>query len=263
MADEIDPGRDAADVDCGGPAGLPLRASMTRGPVRRWLSARKRDLHIALVDRGYGSVRPSGAAGVALLGHRGYVGREWEATGARQFRFLREQGLRPGDVLCDIGCGSLRGGHHLIPYLDRGHYLGLDAVRELVSAGIERELAPAVLAAKAPEFVVSDRFEFERFSRVATVALAVSLFTHLNRDDIVSCLTRLARWTGGVCTCYVTFFEVRHPARNYRASHPHLGFHYTRTEMADFGARSGWSSQYVGAWGDLVGRQMMMRYGGP
>jgi hypothetical protein len=33
--------------------------------------------------------------------------------------------------------------------------------------------------------------------------------------------------------------------------------------MADFGARSGWSSQYVGAWGDLVGRQMMMRYGGP
>jgi hypothetical protein len=230
--------------------------------VHRWLSARKRDLHIALVDRGYGSVRPCGAEGVAVLGHRGYVGREWEAMGALQFGFLRERGLRSGDVLCDIGCGSLRGGRHLIPYLDRGHYLGLDAVRELVNAGIERELPPAMLAAKAPEFVISGRFEFDRFSRVATVALAVSFFTHLNRDDIVSCLTRLARWTGGACTCYATFFEVPRAVRNYRGSHPHLGFHYTRAEMADFGARSGWSSEYVGEWGDFVGRQMMMRYRG-
>jgi hypothetical protein len=247
-------------MDSTGSTGLRLPAFLTRGPLRRWLSARKRDLHITLVDRGYGSVRPSGAEGVAVLGHRGYVGREWDAIGAAQLWFLRERGLQPGDVLCDIGCGSLRGGRHLIPYLHRGHYLGLDAVRELVAAGIERELAPGVLAAKAPEFVISDRFEFERFSRVATVALAVSLFTHLNRDDIVSCLTRLARWTGGACACYVTFFEVRRAVRNYRTSHPHLGFHYTRAEMADFGARAGWPSEYIGEWG---GRQMMMRYGDP
>ena len=234
---------------------------MTPGALRRWLSARKRDLHITLVDRGYGPVRPRGAEGVAALGHRGYVGRGWDSMGALQFRFLRERGLRPEDVLCDIGCGSLRAGCHLIPYLDRGHYLGLDAVRELLAAGIERELDPAVLAAKAPEFVISERFEFERFSRVATVAVAVSLFTHLTRDDIVSCLTRLARWTGGACTCYATFFEASRPVRNYRASHPHLGFHYTRREMAELGARSGWSSEYIGEWGDFLGRQMMMRYG--
>jgi hypothetical protein len=230
--------------------------------VRRWLSARKRDLHITLVDRGYGAVRPSGAKGVAVLGHRGYVGREWEAMGALQLRFLRERGLRPDDVLCDIGCGSLRAGRHLIPYLDRGHYLGLDAVAELLAAGTERELDPAVLATKAPELVVSDRFEFERFSRVATVALAVSLFTHLTGDDIVSCLARLARWTGGACTCFATFFEASRPVRNYRASHPHLGFHYTRAQMAELGARAGWSSEYVGEWGDFVGRQMMMRFRG-
>jgi hypothetical protein len=235
---------------------------MTTGAVRRWLSARKRDLHIALVDRGYGPVRPRGAEGVAALGHRGYVGRSWDAMGALQFRFLREQGLRPEDVLCDIGCGSLRAGRHFVPYLARGHYLALDAVRELLAAGIEQELDPAVLEAKAPEFVISERFEFERFSRVATVALAVSLFTHLNADDIVSCLTRLARWTGGRCTCFATFFEAPRRVRNYRASHAHLGFHYTRGEMAEFGARSGWSSEYVGEWGDFLGRQMMMRYGG-
>jgi hypothetical protein len=234
---------------------------MTPGALRRWLSARKRDLHITLVDGGYGPVRPRRTEGVAALGHRGYVGRGWDSMGPLQFRFLRERGLRPEDVLCDIGCGSLRAGCHLIPYLDRGQYLGLDAVRELVAAGIERELDPVVLAAKAPEFVISERFEFERFSRVATVALAVSLFTHLTRDDIVSCLTRLARWTGGACTCFATFFESSRPARNYRASHPHLGFHYTRREMAELGARSGWSSEYLGEWGDFLGRQMMMRYG--
>ena len=77
----------------------------------------------------------------------------------------------------------------------------------------------------------------------------------------MSCLTRLARWTGGACTCFATFFEASRPVRNYRASHPHLGFHYTRGEMAELGARSGWSSEYVGEWGDFLGRQMMMKYG--
>jgi len=213
-----------------------------------------------LVDRGYAPAKPGGAEGVAALGHRSYVGREWDAMGALQFQFLLDQGLRPDDVVCDIGCGSLRAGRHLVPYLDRGHYLGLEAVAELVAEGLARELDPAVVAAKTPELVISECFEFERFSRRPTRALAVSLFTHLNGADIVSCLTRLGQWAGGGCTCVATFFEVPRPVRNYRRSHPHLGFHYTREEMSAFGAESGWTSEYVGPWGDFVGGQMMIRY---
>jgi hypothetical protein len=231
-----------------------------RRAVDRWLRSRKRDLHILLVNLGCGPVKPAGAAGVAALGHRAYVGREWDVAGNLQFRFLCAQGLRPNDVLCDIGCGALRAGRHLVPYLDRGHYLGLDAVRELVARGLECEVGPALVAEKTPEFVISEQFEFQHFSRPATVALAVSLFTHLDGGDIVTCLTRLGRWMGGGRSCYATFFEVSKPVRNYRRSHPHLGFHYTFAEMAAFGERSGWESRYVGDWSDVVGRQMMIRY---
>lgn len=236
---------------------------MTRPAFARpygWWSDRKRDLHIRLIDRGFLSPPPVGAAGLARVGHRAYVGRDWDGMGSLQFRFLRAQGLASTDVLCDVGCGSFRTGRLLIPFLDRGHYLGLDRDAALVERGLTQELDPALVSDKAPELVISDRFEFGRFSRAPTVAWAVSLFTHLNAGDIMDCLTQLRRHSAVTCRCFATFFEVPSPVRNYRLSHPRLGFHYTRAQVSEFGERAGWRAEYLGEWGDEVGRQMMMRY---
>ena len=144
-----------------------------------------------------GRPQPEGERGIAAVGHRGYVGGMWDEIGTLQFGFMKAQGLQPHHVLLDIACGSLRGGVHFIPYLDRGNYLGIEKEAGLVRLGLDQELDPSVRSAKAPEFVISDSFEFVRFSRRPGFALAQSLFTHLRRvTSWIACvnfgLSRLA-----------------------------------------------------------------------
>jgi SAM-dependent methyltransferase len=137
------------------------------------------------------------------LGHRNFVGGLWDEIGRLQFDFLVSEGLEPGHVLLDIGCGSLRGGVHLIPYLEPGNYLGIDKHAELIEAGLA-ELG--TVAERRPEFVVSGDFEFERFTKRPDYAIAQSLFTHLTRRDISRCLRRL-RDFAPECQLYATFFK--------------------------------------------------------
>jgi hypothetical protein len=57
-----------------------------------------------------------------------YVGppREYDFMGATQFRLLTTLGLRETHRLLDFGCGSLRAGRFLIPYLLPAHYYGVE-----------------------------------------------------------------------------------------------------------------------------------------
>jgi SAM-dependent methyltransferase len=56
--------------------------------------------------------------------------------GATQFRLLTTLGLREHHSLLDFGCGSLRAGRLLIPYLLPGRYYGLEPNRCLIEDGI-------------------------------------------------------------------------------------------------------------------------------
>jgi hypothetical protein len=190
------------------------------------------------------------------LGHRGYVGGNWDKLGRLQFEFLVARGLRPEHVLLDIACGSLRGGVHFIPYLARGGYLGIDQEEALIRRGLAQELPADVREAKEPEFVVSDSFEFDRFSKVADFSLAVSLFTHLTVADIERCLGNLRAYVGPGHEFFATFY-VDDSAANPARSDPHERFGYSRDELADMGARTGWSSDYIGDWGHPRGMVMM------
>ena len=201
---------------------------------------------------------PEGERGIRLLGHRRYVGGRWEHIGRLQFEFLVGQGLKPSDVFLDVACGALRGGVHFIRYLDAGGYLGLDKERSLIDLGLERELGAELMREKRPEFVVSDRFEFERFTQRPRYALALSLFTHLNEADIRLCLRKLRDFVEPGHRFYATFFEGR-PERNRARSHSLDHFEYTREQLLAFGAESGWEPEYLGDWGHPRG-QRMMRY---
>jgi ubiquinone/menaquinone biosynthesis C-methylase UbiE len=192
-------------------------------------------------------------------GHRDYVGGLWEAVGTLQFRFLVEQGLEPRHVLLDVACGSLRGGVRFVPYLDPGNYLGIDMHRKLIDAGVARELGQKLNDLKKPEFVVSDRFEFERFSRAPDFAIAQSLFSHLTAADISLCLENLRAVAKPNTKLYATFFEVERPHGNASRSDPRGKFLYTRDQMSQFGAQYGWSSRYIGDWGHPRA-QMMFEY---
>ena len=218
-------------------------------------------------NRDAGEIAPSGLvapvahglAGIEAVGHRDYVGGLWEQIGRLQFDYLCAQGLEPRHVLVDIACGALRGGVHFIPYLEPGHYLGIDKEAELIDRGVREELPAAVRESQRPELLVSDSFEFGRFSRRPDFALAQSLFTHLPPDVIQECLTALRGVARRGCRLFATFFEVGETAVNPPEAHDHLLWHYTRQEMLELGRRAGWRGHYLGDWGHPRG-QMMISY---
>jgi hypothetical protein len=186
-----------------------LIRSLKRVVPERW----RRRAEVFLVDRGFPVWKKLGQRGIQRLGHRGYVGRPelFESLAKLQYEFMLKWGLAPSHVLCDIGCGCLRGGRHFIQYLDPGNYLGLEAEPALVTLGLAHEVPRDILAAKTPEFVISERFEFDRFSKSPDFALAVSVFSHLTEGDIRRCLTNLAQRVTGTCHFFASFFAVPEP----------------------------------------------------
>lgn len=192
-------------------------------------------------------------------GHRDYVGGLWDAMGSLQFQFMLGRGLTPHNVFLDIGCGSLRGGAKFIPYLDCGNYLGLDASRELIDAGLENELERSIFESKRPEFVVSDCFEFSHFSKRPDFALAQAVLIHLPESEIRRCFDNLKAVSHVGTKFYATYVIGRKPRKIELASHPYVIFQHTKSQMVDFGRHTGWRVNYIGDWGHPRG-QVIVEY---
>jgi SAM-dependent methyltransferase len=194
------------------------------------------------------------------IGHRAFVGGDgpyWDVVSELQFRFLREQGLKPADIFVDVACGSLRGGRRFIEFLRPGHYLGLDKYIELVIYGVASELSIERFHEKRPRFVISSTFEFERFASAPTYGLAQSLFSHLTADDIRLCLGRLRKIAAPGCRFFATHHHAEKPQENPAASHSHGFFAYTAEEIEGFGRETGWEASYLGGWNHPRGQHMV------
>ena len=198
-----------------------------------------------------------GPSGIVQAGHRAYVGGLWDEVGPLQFRFLLRHGLKPGHRLLDIGCGSLRAGVHLVPFLDRGCYMGVDKEPGLLRLGVERELDPEVYEAKRPVLMVLTGFEFDRLPARPDIAWANSVFTHLPLGDIRLCLTNLRAVIAPGGVLFATFAECDEPVGNPTEPHDHRLFEYTRGEMAEAGHATGWRVKHLGKWGHPRGQRML------
>ena len=185
---------------------------------------------------------------VRILGHRRYVGGDWDSIGDMSFAFLREQGLRPDHVLLDIACGSFRLGSRAIPYLDPGNYLGIDREASLIAEGMKHELGEAMIAQKRPEILISADFEFARFSRHPDVAVAFSLFTHLTPDAIDLCLRRLRNVMKPDSRFYATYKPRPRLWRNPSVSNSFASFRYSLSEMTEFAKCNGFTVTEMGDW---------------
>jgi len=82
--------------------------------------------------------------------YRAYVGppEDYDLIAAMTFSLLTTLGLRQHHSLLDVGCGSLRIGRLLIPYLNRGKYFGIEPAEWLVAEGIKQELGETVVQIK-------------------------------------------------------------------------------------------------------------------
>jgi SAM-dependent methyltransferase len=127
--------------------------------------------------------------------YRAYVGppEDYDLVAAMAFNLLTTLGLRQHHSLLDIGCGSLRIGRLLIPYLNRGKYFGVEPNEWLVDEGIRRELGETLVQIKRPTFFFSDSPETISQAKMSfDFALAQSIFSHCGLDLIQGWLSAIS-----------------------------------------------------------------------
>jgi SAM-dependent methyltransferase len=194
------------------------------------------------------------------MGHRAFVGgdgRFWEDNAKLQYDFMVSEGLKPEHVLLDVACGSLRAGRLFIKYLAPGNYLGLDKEIDLIIHGVAEELGIDGFVNKRPVFVISETFEFYKFSKQPDYILAQSLFTHLTPAGIYDCLKALRQFVSGKVVFYATFFETDSAYENPLESDSLDCFFYTREHLKTLADLSGWKMHYIGDWAHPRGQKIV------
>lgn len=142
--------------------------------------------------------------------YRSYVGTadHYDISAAIQFSLLTYGlGLRDHHFLLDVGCGSLRAGRLFIPYLQAGHYHGIEPEGWLIEEGIGRELGEDILRVKSPVFSNDDSFNLSVFGRKFDFILAQSIFSHAPEWQIRKCLSEARRVMQPAGVFVATFFE--------------------------------------------------------
>ena len=126
--------------------------------------------------------------------YRAFVGppKDYDLISAMVFNLLTCIGLRQHHRVLDIGCGSLRVGRLLIPYLNPGHYFGVEPNRWLVEEGIEHEIGRDLVRIKAPVFSFQASLEEFKNPLQLDFAVAQSVFSHCGKDLINGWLAQVA-----------------------------------------------------------------------
>ena len=200
------------------------------------------------------------------LHHRRLIGGMWDAIGQLQFDFLKKMGLRPEHRVLDIGCGCLRAGVKLIPYLEPEHYFGIDSDKALLRAGYRKELAVAGLSDRLPRhnLFCSRLFRHKRLPEgTIDYGICAGVMTHLPYEHLKLCLANSAEYFRRGGKLYVSFFELEEGTAAPEAAKMRPGpagaYHYREGDMIAAAEGTSWQATYIGPWDHPRG-QMMMEY---
>lgn len=119
----------------------------------------------------------------------------FETVGQNQFQTLVKYGLQPHHKVLDVGCGCLRAGHLLIPYLNPGNYCGIEPYKLRVQFGLDHVLTEESRA-RNPQIAFHTDFSFSVFNRQFDFVLARSVWTHTSRQQIITMLDEFLTNTG-------------------------------------------------------------------
>jgi len=112
--------------------------------------------------------------------YRQYVGagERYDLIAAMTFNLLTTLGVREHHRVLDIGCGSLRNGRLLIPYLNAGNYVGFDPAQWAVEEAIKNETGEDLIRIKQARFFFSTSPADLDASLKFDYAFAQGIFVH-------------------------------------------------------------------------------------
>lgn len=113
--------------------------------------------------------------------HHRLYGRPW-CIGRTYFEFLVRSGVGPDHRVLDFGCGAGRIGIWLIPYLERGHYVGVDHHWIALDAFARYEIPLHGLASRAPRLVLDDSLSVARLDTAFDTILDCYVSFHLDES---------------------------------------------------------------------------------
>lgn len=127
-------------------------------------------------------------------------------VGSEFLAFLKEQGLQPQHHLLDYGCGILRAGLQLVPYLEPGRYVGVDISRTRLDQGARLMDAAGIGRDRYALHHVRDCALRELGDRTFDVVWAHAVLMHMPEADIRSFLAALKRHLHADSVFFFTYF---------------------------------------------------------
>ena len=200
------------------------------------------------------------AGKIAAGKHRNMIGGKWEEIGQLQLDFLKTAGMRPDHKLLDIGCGCLRAGVKIIPYLNPYNYFGIDRDKELLNVGFNVELKTAGVQDRLlrDNLYTSGLFKHGRLQDdMIDFGICNSVMTHLPLNFIRICLENTEAYFKLGGKLFITFFELPEDIRfadQYTNAEGVLtqgfkdNYHYYASDMLGAADGTGWTPRYIGNW---------------
>ncbi len=116
------------------------------------------------------------------------VGGMWDEIGEFQLQVLKEHELTPQSTVLDVGCGSLRGGRKIIPYLEPGNYWGTELSGGMLNSGREILESDGLLD-RRPNLIHTSNFSFDRLAGVEfTHVMFWGVFTDVPPESVAEAI---------------------------------------------------------------------------
>ena len=114
-------------------------------------------------------------------------------VGKEFLTYLREHGLRPEHQLLDYGCGILRGGLQFVPYLEPGHYVGVEISGSRLEQGRRLMDEAGIARDRYATLLVHDCSLKELGDRKFDYVWAHAVLMHMPEPDIRELLSSLKK----------------------------------------------------------------------
>jgi SAM-dependent methyltransferase len=182
---------------------------------------------------------------------------DFDSHSETHYTYLLDQGLLSNHKFLDVGCGALRTGAKIIPYLEHGNYYGLDRMPELIEYGLNDVLPEQLVFSKAPKFSVNDNFDLSFVKQKVDFVWCQSLMSHLDENDINRCLKNIKSVCNENTKIYFTYFQQRGLERgSTEQSHSKKDIRYSSIVMDDIVREAGLVKIFNGTIGHPRGQWM-------